>query len=73
MTNKLYIVAIAAINKHSQHCELTVCTAEVELDKEEKLNDKVTQLASTLYPLNKYYERQIQTQIVDRETLKRCI
>jgi hypothetical protein len=73
MANKLYLVAIAAINKHSNRYELTVCTAEVEPDKEDILDEKVTRLASVIYPLNKYYQRQIQTQIVDQETISRCI
>jgi hypothetical protein len=72
MANKLYLVAIAALNKHSKRYELTVCTAEVEPEKEDKLEDKLARLASTIYPLNKYSERQIQTQLIDQETLIRC-
>ncbi|BAY14800.1 hypothetical protein NIES2109_40300 [Nostoc sp. HK-01] len=73
MANKLYLVAIAALNKHSKRYELTVCTAEVEPDKEDKLEDKVNNMALTIYPLNKYSQRQIQTQLVDQETISRCI
>jgi len=73
MANKLYLVAIAALNKHSKRYELTVCTAEVEPGKEDKLDDKVNQLAITIYPLNKFSERQIQTQLIDKETILRCI
>ncbi|MCC5635207.1 hypothetical protein LC593_04930 [Nostoc sp. CHAB 5844] len=73
MANKLYLVAIAALNKHSKRYELTVCTAEVEPGREEKLDDKLNQLALTLYPLNKYSDRQIQTQLVECETILRCI
>lgn len=73
MANKLYLVVIAALNKHSKNYELTVCTAEVKPDKEDKLEEKVVKLASTIYPLNKYSERQIQTQLVDKEIILRCI
>jgi hypothetical protein len=73
MANKLYLVAIAALNKRSKHYELTVCTAEVEPDKEDKLDEKLAKLASTIYPLDRYSERQIQTQLIDKETILRCI
>lgn len=73
MSNKLYVVAIAAMNKRSKRYELTVCTAEVEPDKEENLDDKLIKLASIIYPLNKYSERQIKTQIVEQETIARCL
>ncbi|MBU7584916.1 MAG: hypothetical protein KAF91_18755 [Nostoc sp. TH1S01] len=73
MTNKLYLVAIAGLNKHSKRYELTVCTAEVEPGNEDKLEEKVSNLALTLYPLNKYSQRQIETQLVDQATILRCV
>jgi hypothetical protein len=73
MPKKLYVVEIAAINRHSKRHELTVCTAEVEPNKEDNLDDKLIKLALIIYPLNKYSERQIKTKIVEQEIIARCL